>query len=126
MIEIDNEIKRKVELYGCYRHYKKEIDGEDMIYCVNGISNPCNYKEIEIVESSADEQLTFHHTELDYDISITRILGNHYYHYNGIDKEPLVIYTAMYGKRETYVSPLSMFLDKVIINNKEENRFNLI
>ena len=125
MDKIYNEIGRELKIYGLYRHYKKEKDGEDMIYCVNGISNPCDIFKIEELEPSANEELYFHHTELDYDVSILR-LANKYYHYECIDNSPLVIYTAMYGERKTYVRPLSIFLDKVKVKDKEKYRFELI
>ena len=125
MDKIYDDKGRELKLYRLYQHYKKEKDGEDMIYCVNGISKPRTKEILEIIEPESNEELHFHHSELDYDVSILR-MGKSYNHYKGIDDSILVIYTAMYGERKTYVRPLSMFLDKVKVEDKEKYRFELI
>ena len=54
------------------------------------------------------------HSETGEDLVIYRCMdSNGYYHPSTIEKEKLVIYTALYGDRLTYVRPLPMFLSKV-------------
>ena len=40
--------------------------------------------------------------------------------------EPLVVYRALYGKRELWVRPLKMFKQKVKVEGKSVPRFKLV
>jgi cyclomaltodextrinase / maltogenic alpha-amylase / neopullulanase len=40
--------------------------------------------------------------------------------------QEVVVYQAMYGKQITWVRPLAMFLEKVIVDGKEKPRFAYI
>ncbi len=40
--------------------------------------------------------------------------------------EDLVIYQALYGKKQIWVRPLNMFLEKVEIDGKKVSRFSFI
>lgn len=40
--------------------------------------------------------------------------------------EPLVFYRALYGKKDLWVRPLSMFLETVVVNGEERARFLLV
>ncbi|MGL5649554.1 MAG: DUF1653 domain-containing protein [Clostridium sp.] len=102
-----------IEIPGIYRHFKKEKDGEDMIYAVSNISIPVSRKEIRKMSDDDNYKiLVFYHTELERPIPIIR-QGDSYYHLDERDREKLVIYTGLYGTRDTYVRPISMFLSKV-------------
>lgn len=66
------------------------------------------------------------------------VIGGTYRHYKGnyykvigVAKhsetlEELVIYQALYGEKLLWARPKKMFLDNVIINGIEEDRFQLI
>ncbi len=40
--------------------------------------------------------------------------------------EEFVVYKALYGKRELWIRPAKIFLEKVTINGKKVNRFQKI
>lgn len=40
--------------------------------------------------------------------------------------EDFVIYKALYGKKDLWIRPLKMFLEKVTVNGKKVNRFQKI
>jgi len=40
--------------------------------------------------------------------------------------EYFVVYRALYGKKDLWVRPLKMFLEKVTVNGKKVNRFQKI
>lgn len=63
------------------------------------------------------------------------MVGKKYKHYKGKEylvlhlakhsetMEDMVVYQALYGERGIWVRPLSMFLEKIILNGKIINRF---
>lgn len=108
-----NKIGRFLTIPGIYRHFKQSKNGEDMIYCLNGYSVPSTVDFLNAIlkDNTESEILYFNHTELEEEIPVVRI-ANKYYHLETTEKEVLPIYTALYGDRDTYVRPLSMFLSK--------------
>lgn len=125
-----NKLGRFLTIPGIYRHFKKNKDGEDMIYCLNGYSIPSTIEFINsVLEYNESEILYFYHTELEEDIPIIRI-KNKYYHLEEKETEILPIYTALYSDRATYVRPLSMFLSNVdkekYPNSEQKYRLELI
>ncbi len=40
--------------------------------------------------------------------------------------EDFVVYKALYGKKDLWIRPLKMFLEKTIVNGKKINRFKKI
>jgi hypothetical protein len=72
------------------------------------------------------------------ELSKSVVINGHYEHYKGMrytvlavarDSETLeemVVYKAIYGDREVWVRPLTMFLENVIIDGKLQPRFKQI
>lgn len=110
-----NKANHFIQIPGIYRHFKQEKDGEDMIYAVSNVSIPVTGEElIKIAKENMDAPrycYAFNHTELEKLIIINRI-GDKYYHFTNDDTNVLVIYTALYADRKTYVRPLPMFVSK--------------
>lgn len=40
--------------------------------------------------------------------------------------ENFVVYKALYGKKDLWIRPLQMFLEKITVNGKKVNRFQKI
>lgn len=124
------DYNRILPIPGIYRHFKEVKDSEDMIYAISDISTPLSPVEMLELNQRRDVNIhMFHHTELESDTWIFRV-GDKYYHPASIETETLVIYTALYGNRQTYVRPLPMFISEVDKdkhpNVKRQYRFELI
>lgn len=126
-----NKANNFLQIPGIYRHFKQTRDNEDMIYAVTNISVAVTAEEFEDLSSNENTELffNFEHTELNDKIPVLK-LDNRYYHCQLEDKNKLVIYTALYADRKTYLRPLSMFLSKVdkekYPNVKQKFRFERI
>lgn len=105
--------KRFIRIPGIYKHFKEVKNGEEMLYVANGVSVPISYEDLGVLVSEEEYSfLEFYHTELEKKIKIYRFCDQ-YFHLENVEKEKLIIYTGLYGKRETYLRPVSMFLSKV-------------
>lgn len=106
-----NRLNRFISIPGIYRHFKGFKNNEEMLYAVSNISMPTDSEEFSKMIKDGEEIIMMHHTELEVSIIIVRE-GDRYYHNQGIDPEMLVMYTALYGERQSYLRPLPMFLSK--------------
>lgn len=106
-----NRLNRFISIPGIYRHFKGFKNNEEMLYAVSNISMPVDSEEFSKMIKNGEEVIMMYHTELEVAIIIVRE-GDRYYHNRGIDQEMLVMYTALYGERESYLRPLPMFLSK--------------
>ncbi len=103
---------RHLQIPGIYKHFKEIKDNEEMLYIVTNVSIPVDKDEFnKIVVATCNGFYMMHHTELELKIPIARI-GDKYYHNKEVEKEMLVMYTGLYGPRESYLRPLPMFLSR--------------
>lgn len=101
---------RELNLYRVYKHYKEYKDEEKALYVTTGIA----YKVNEIPKEY-NEQILFLRTDEgneDVLVDIYRVKDNYYYHSSDLEGE-LVLYTALYGKRLSYVREKNEFLSRV-------------
>lgn len=121
---------RHLHIPAIYRHFKQVKDGEDMIYAVTNVSIPIDKDEFDkIAVAVCNGFYMMHHTELEFNIPVVRV-EDRYYHSKETEKEILVMYTGLYGPRESYLRPLPMFLSKVDTNKypnaKQKYRLEMI
>ena len=104
---------RHLHIPAIYKHFKEEKNGEEMLYAVTNVSFPIDKEEFDkIAVSVCNGFYMMHHTELEFKIPVARV-KDRYYHSVDADKDILVMYTGLYGPRESYLRPLPMFLSKV-------------
>lgn len=125
-----NKANHFLRIPGIYKHFKEKIDGEDMWYCVTNVSEPLQPKDmLKLVTDTKHKIITAFHTELNANTWIFRV-QDRYYHPATIEPKTVVLYTALYGDRKTYVRPLDMFLSTVdkdkYPNANQKFRFELI
>lgn len=103
---------RHLEIPGIYRHFKKIKDNEEMLYVVTNVSIPIdNVTFNKLAVSTCNGFYMMNHTELELKIPVVRI-ADRYYHDEKVESEILVMYTGLYGPRESYLRPLPMFLSR--------------
>ena len=84
-----------------------------MLYSVTNVSFHKIKEEFDkIAVSVCNGFYMMHHTELEFKIPVARV-KDRYYHSVDAEKDILVMYTGLYGPRESYLRPLPMFLSKV-------------
>lgn len=102
---------RHLQIPGIYKHFKLIKDNEEMLYAVTNVSIPLHNKDYADLINRSEGFYLMHHTELEFGMSVIRV-GDRYYHNKDVDSNMLVMYTALYGNRESYMRPLPMFLSK--------------
>lgn len=106
-----NRLNRFISIPGIYRHFKGYKNNEEMLYAVSNVSIPVESEKFSEMIYNGEEVLSLHHTELELNIIVVRD-KDRYYHNQSVDSEILVMYTALYGERQSYLRPLPMFLSK--------------
>lgn len=103
---------RHLQVPGIYRHFKEKKDHEEMLYIVTSVSMPMNKDEFnKIAVATCNGFYMMHHTEMALNIPVVRV-EDKYYHNEMYEREILVMYTGLYGPRESYLRPLPMFLSR--------------
>lgn len=108
---------RHLHIPAIYKHFKEKTNDEDMLYAVTNVSFPIEREHFKkLAVATCNGFYMTYHTELEIKIPVVRV-NDRYYHDIQSEEEVLVMYTALYGPRESYLRPLPMFLSKV---NKEK------
>lgn len=101
---------RELNLYKVYKHYKEYKDGEQALYVTTGVAH-----KVDAIPLKYDEQLLFNRTDEGYEdvlVDIYRVKDKYYYCCKVLEGD-LVLYTALYGKRLSYVREKNEFLSRV-------------
>ena len=104
---------RHLHIPAIYKHFKEHQSDEQMLYAVTNASFPIErevFKKLAV--ATCNGFYMTYHTELEIKIPVVRV-KDRYYHDIESDKEILVMYTALYGPRVSYLRPLHDFLSKV-------------